>query len=179
MAVNLENASLVLNTKDATTTSDQLTTSTWDNINMKTLLGSMWDKYDSFNLCLSLITSNAVGTDTITTLNDRNVIVSLIGLPFSNQTYSAKSKGLTNQTVLSVFQFPSSTATAINVFQYSSLSVATFYKPNEVISLTIQLRRIDGNIPASTGTYPDQFYVFDIYGVEPKTKLIDHRIKNL
>ena len=50
MKFHLENASLVLNTYESTMT-DNNTINTWTNVNLKSVLGDMFDKYETFNLC--------------------------------------------------------------------------------------------------------------------------------
>ena len=75
MSTNLENTSLVLNTRDAVA-SDNKATHTWNNINLESLLEGMYDKYDSFNLCLSFAMSmtNAVSSyGAGTTVNDSKI----------------------------------------------------------------------------------------------------------
>ena len=47
----MENTTLVLRTFDANT-SLQNTYYVWDNINLRILMGNMYDKYETFNLCL-------------------------------------------------------------------------------------------------------------------------------
>jgi hypothetical protein len=43
---------------------------------MRSLLGDMWDKYETFNLCLNIITTEASLVDSQTTgENDRNLLV--------------------------------------------------------------------------------------------------------
>jgi hypothetical protein len=87
---------LVLKTSDLTTnastnigTCDQFRTSfTWNNINLRMLLGSMYDQYDYFNISLISISSSltqalAVGA----TADDKMVFVKMSGLPFINQTF--------------------------------------------------------------------------------------------
>ena len=64
------NASLVLKTSDLTSKSDYVygvpyvnqsgsmnakgSSITWNNINLRTLLGDMYDRYDIFNICLKV-----------------------------------------------------------------------------------------------------------------------------
>jgi hypothetical protein len=68
---NEESASLILRTSDLTANSTNnvgssdanFTNMTWSNINLRTLLGAMYDKYDTFNLVPVLFsTSHGVGS---------------------------------------------------------------------------------------------------------------------
>ena len=47
---NLQNASLVLSTNNGTSNTTR-TSTTWTNIDLRTLLGDMYNKYDMFNIC--------------------------------------------------------------------------------------------------------------------------------
>lgn len=179
MSVNSENASLILNTRDAIK-SNANTTYTWNNINLNTLLGQMYDKYEAFNVCLSFCLSQATTVDAaITTVNDRNCIIYMEGLPWLNQTYSAKTNTNGTQTVIGFIQFPTNTSTTVTSPNFQSFYCATFGKNCNLCNITLQLKRIDNATPQATNDFPDVLYCFDIYGVEPKTKLIDNRIKNI
>ena len=177
MSVNSENSSLILNTRDAIA-SDQKATHTWNYINMETLLEGMYDKYESFNLCLSFAMSATTPLNaTFGTVNDRNLLIYVSGLPFKAQTYNAGTNKTGTQTVLGYIQFPTDTSTAVTSPSYQSFYVATFNKNSQINNITIQLKRMDGTLPTVTNDLPNIVYCFDIYGVEPKTKIIDHRIK--
>ena len=177
MSVNQENASLILNTRDAVS-SDQKCTHTWNNINLETLLEGMYDKYESFNLCLSFFTSmTSTVNATFTSINDRNLLIYVNGLAFKSQCYNAGTNRITNQTVMGIIQFTADTSVGISSLSSQSLYVATFTKHTPTCNITIQLKRVDNAFPTIVNDLPNVVYVFDIYGVEPKTKLIDHRIK--
>ena len=63
---------------------------TWSNINLRTLLGSMYDKYDKFALVPVAYQSN-VGDATFGNSNDDRIVsVNISGLPFTNNNYSSK-----------------------------------------------------------------------------------------
>ncbi len=93
---NEESASLVLRSSDLPNgtnnigSSDQYYTNmTWSNINLRTLLGNMYDKYDKFALVPVAYLSN-VGDGTFGTANDdRIVTINIAGLPFTNNNYKA------------------------------------------------------------------------------------------
>jgi hypothetical protein len=167
---NLQIASLVLRSSDLTLdTSNQYgscdakrLTQTWNNINLRTVLGDMYDKYDLFNLCLNTITTAAAGA--IGGVNDdRNVIVKLSGLPFVNQTYSVKQGCNTNICPISSFAFTNGT-TATQLF-YSN-NCYTFGKSQQSCNLTIQYGRVlDDALPTTTTAFPNMVFIFDIVGV--------------
>ena len=63
---------------------------TWTNINLRTLLGDMFDKYDRFLLLLQNI-SNASPTATPgTAVDDRAFLINMSGLSFINSNYVQK-----------------------------------------------------------------------------------------
>jgi hypothetical protein len=169
---NLQIASLVLRSSDlpAAGTYNQSggsdtyrLTQTWNNINLRTLLGDMYDKYDLFNICLNTITTASALANTGTSNDDRNVIVKLSGLPFINQTYSVKNNCNTAVCPISSFLFISNTSTT-QLF-YSN-NCYTFGKSQQSCNLTIQYGRVsDDALPATGVAYPNMVFIFDIVGV--------------
>jgi hypothetical protein len=179
MSVDKENASLVLFTRDAVF-ADQKATHTWNNINLESLLEGMYDKYESFNLCLSFAMSMINGINSYgagTTVNDRNLLIYVSGLPFKAQCYNSGTNRISNQTVMGYLQYPTDTTTSTTSPSFQSFYVATFTKNSPIANITIQLKRMDSTLPTVNNDLPQMVYCFDIYGVEPKTKLIEHRIK--
>jgi hypothetical protein len=188
---NLQMASLVLRSSDlgiAGTSSqygssDTLRlTQTWNNINLRTVLGDMYDKYDLFNICLNTITTaqaaNIGGKDapTVQGPDDRNVIIKLSGLPFVNQTYSVKQGCNTNVCPISSFLFASS-ATATQFF-YSN-NCYTFGKSQQSCNITIAYGRVlDDALPATNTAYPNVVFIFDIVGI-PKENLTNSSTQQL
>ena len=80
-------AQLVLRDYDLTTNETGIgianngnTNYTWKNINLRTVLGPMYDKYDVFNLNLKFIASSQ--TPTALGADSSNVIINISGLPF-------------------------------------------------------------------------------------------------
>jgi hypothetical protein len=156
---NIRNASLILKTSDFTSnldytyggsyqniTNGKLSSITWNNINLRTLLGDMYDKYNTFNLCL-----NTISTSQANTIDPnpecKNVNLRLYGLPFINQTYSAKNNCNTNYTSIGTFNFVASGSTTQ---YYYSNNIATFGKNQEICNITIDYARIiDDKVPNS------------------------------
>lgn len=153
--MNDRNASLVLKTSDFTTDPNfyygtvynsfrgtvnaKLSSMTWNNINLRTLLGDMYNDYDLFNLCLNTI-STATANPTIDPNDDvKNVSVVISGLPFINQTYNVKNGCNSNYTVIGTFNFLQNQASTQN---YNSSNMATFGKSQELCSITIEFDKI-------------------------------------
>ncbi len=73
---NIEKAALVLKSSDLSTVGNQngiknalRTSFTWNNISLRTLLGPMYDKYDTFNLTLNSISCALVSAQGTITNN--------------------------------------------------------------------------------------------------------------
>jgi len=179
--MNLQNASLILKSCDAICDATKVNI-TWNNINLRTVLGDMYDKYDLFNLCLNTVsTSNSALTNANTDNNQRNVIMSLSGLPWINQTYSVNKLSNTSNTVLCTFLF-FTTGNVSTQYFYSS-NFATFGKNQEFVNLTLSYTRIlDNSQPVAGGAevFPDVVLVFDIFGIdETKHDITSHRMKSI
>ena len=105
----LRNASLVLKGSDLTAgsftqygyTDANRTTMTWNNINLRTLLGDMYDQYDYFNLCLNTIATGQAGAIDNVDKNNLNLYLRISGLPWSNQTYNVKN-GSNSSSIMSI-----------------------------------------------------------------------------
>ena len=104
---NIQVASLVLNTVNGATNNVTDTSFTWYNINLRTLLGDMYDKYDMFNLSLDTVTSAPSFSIVYKSPIDSLVNLRISGLPFINNTYNvgANSNGNTNTCTIGSFQF--------------------------------------------------------------------------
>ena len=85
---------------------------TWNNINLRVLLGNLYSKYDRFNLCLNTFTTGPlVG---VVPDADTGTYITLSGLPFVNNTYGVKTNSLNNEAILgSVLWKPQSTVAAV------------------------------------------------------------------
>ena len=176
-----ESASLVLKTCDLTlgsttqigTADDFGTHYTWNNINLRVLLGDMYYKYDRFNLNLNTIGTGApyTGWSTGGSLDDRCVYISISGLPFVNNTYSQKNNSNTTSTIIASCYFNSSTQTT--QYFYSNNS-ATFNKNQDMCNFSLSLLRIDDGLkPTVTVAFPPIIFLFDITGVE------NYRVKDI
>jgi hypothetical protein len=168
--MDLQNASLVLKTSDLTADpGDQYgirnsikTSFTWYNINLRTVLGDMYDKYDTFNLCLNTISTGVASTLGVSN-DDKNTIIKISGLPFLNQCYNVKTGSNTQQTVIATFLFTSSQS---NTQYYYSNNIATFGKNQEQVNISIQYNRVSDDTPVQTvNNFPDAIFVFDIIGI--------------
>jgi hypothetical protein len=170
---NLQNATLVLNSYDGCIATVNNSNLLWNNINLRTVLGDMYDKYDLFNLQLNSIAQsipvNSIGaSDNLRTLN-----LNISGLPFVNQTYSTANKCNTSETLLTHYKF---NTTIGLTYIYNNNSIITFGKSQEMANIQINYKQVtDGTTPIPTNPYPSMVYQFSIYGI-PKTDEHNKRI---
>ena len=176
-----ENASLVLNSVNCSSTNSIKSSFTWNNINLRSLLGDMYDKYDRFNLCLNTIASAYTLTG-LTGATNNQCLIRVSGLPFVNNTYNISSSGLNvnnSSTIIATFTF-SSSAPAVPITQYFyGSNIATFSKNSDITSITIDYVRVyDLLTPDSTNSFPQMTFIFDIFGIDDyKTNDVSRRIK--
>lgn len=151
------------------------TSMTWNSINLRTLLGDMYNDYELFNLCLNSITTSTP-LDDITTYPDNLALrVNISGLPFINQTYDTGSGHNQSSTDLGTFIFEN-TVTSHQL--YYGTSVITFGKNQELCNISISYKRIlddkdpslDASIPYTdikkvVSPFPHTVFIFDIIGV--------------
>jgi hypothetical protein len=166
-----QTASLVLKSSDLTfgssttvgTADANGTTLTWNNINLRVLLGDMYDQYDRFNLNLNTIATNqaaVIGT----AADDRACYITIAGLPWVNNTYNQKTSSNTNTTVIASCVFTSQGQTTQ---YYYGNNTTTFIKNQDVCNITISIRKIlDDASPSTANAFPKIMFIFDIEGVE-------------
>ena len=82
-------------------------TLTWKNINMRLVLGEMYDKYETFNLYLYQISQSANGTPA--SAQYLLVDVNITGLPFINNAYNVFSRNNTSIAYLTSYVLNSNT----------------------------------------------------------------------
>jgi hypothetical protein len=168
---NLRTASLVLKTGSlpASSINDDKSSMTWHNVNLRTLLGDMYDDYDVFNLCLTSI-SSTLPPDPITPSVDENLqlCVEMSGLPFINQTYNPVTGHNENKKSIGCFTF-SGTTDVLREFYFDHIT--TFGKNSDICDITIDYVRIsDGLPPFTNNPFPDVILTFIIYGIEKNKK---------
>ena len=170
----LRNASLVLKTSEfAINTSNSFgfcdsvkARITWNNINLRSLLGDMYDAYDTFNLCLNTIATEKAG---VIDAPNQNLYVRISGLPWVNQCYNVKSACNGSSTILGSFNYLTG---APQAQYYYSNNIATFAKNQDICNITIEFVRIsDDTLGAPSGqiAYPNTIIIFDIFGI-PKSE---------
>ena len=183
---NLMNATLVLRSHDLPTVDENssglmdgyVTNMTWKNIDLRTVLGPMYNEYDTFNLSLNSISTSkciyamqaGVQGFANNDYDNLNVMVNMQGLPFINQTYDCKKQSNTNNTVIATFGFPNQ----INASQsqkYFNSNLISFGKSQDTVSLNIFYTRISDNLPVETqNSFPEVVIIFNIFGIDKAGK---------
>lgn len=154
---------------------------TWNNINLRSLLGDMYDEYETFNLSLTSISSSktpaALGAS-FGNSDINNLLLTLYveGLPFINNTYDVIKRGNTGRAVLGVFTYPATNATvAIRVYNQSG--TLTFGKSQEQCSITLTFKRVsDDGTPETTDAFPNTNFTFLINGIRKASTTNSTRI---
>jgi hypothetical protein len=170
---NIEVASLVLPTISTLNVNVAKTQITWNNINLKTILGPIYDKYDKFNIELVSIsqctTEDNFGADP----NDSNVLIQISGLPFVNNNYSILTGNNVNSTIIGFYNFSNyDETTTQNYINHSR----TFVKDTKyLVDITINYLKFDltpvvANVnylygAAVSGFFPEMVFMFNIYGI--------------
>jgi len=169
---NQECASLVLRVGDLTSgitnnigsCDANFTNMTWSNINLRTLLGDMYDKYDKFALVPVSYQSAVAGPSIGAGNDDRCVSINIAGLSFTNNVYNSASKTNQNSSVIYVTRFIVS-----NSIYGSGGNVLTFTKNQELVNINIFYQRIfptNGSYNLTTvNPFPHVIFTFNIYGV--------------
>ena len=135
---------------------------TWFNVNFKTILGDMFDKYDKFNIKLSNIMYSAIVAAPSANAQDLSLKVNVVGLPFSNCTYRTLNN--TNSTICTMGSF--GLGTNATQLYYNDDNVFTIEKPPAIANVRIYLSRL-GDAPPTWGSLGPQFdFYFRVYGVK-------------
>ena len=159
-------------------TADQYNTNwTWNNINLRTLLGDMYDIYDRFALVpiryqTAPVTSGGFGNAE----SDRVVTLNISGLPFTNNVYDTALKTNSSHATFGSAHL-NNTIGANSVV--TGGSILTFTKNQELLNLNLYYKRISknagGNYDIVNGAnfFPNCIFIFNIYGVDKHDRVPD------
>lgn len=140
---------------------------TWYNINIKNMLGDLYDQYECFNLRLNALTQHNQGAHG-DSADDRLVMIRMSGLPFINNTYNTLTKVNENEATLGTF-LSSTSGNAVS-FIFDSANVATFRRC-ENVNISIRLQKYDGTVPVTTtNPFPRMVFYFNIIPIGKKLK---------
>jgi len=164
---NLQHASLVLSTNNGTSNANR-TSTTWNNINLRTLLGDMYDKYDMFNLCLNSVSTAVSANNFAGSANDQQCLLRCSGIPFINNTYNIGTTYNTNTQYATICTFTFANNTYATQYFFGS-DIATFGKNQDICNITIdyiKLSDLSSAVPANGQTFPHTTFVCEIFGIE-------------
>ncbi len=137
----------------------------WTGINLRDVLGDMYDKYELFNIVLCSVTSNLGSTSIGATTEDRICSIYLSGLNYRNCTFDTKLKGTTNQGFIGSCYFVGGTGTTVN--GTISASALTFSKSDATPDLVISLIRNSDGTASVQGTVDwNLTFNFNIFGIK-------------
>jgi hypothetical protein len=162
--MNLESANLILRTSSVPVGVDKdtnRTNITWRNINLRNLLGNLFNRYNKFKICLTSIGN--VNTTTIASVADRVLNVNMRGLQWINQTYDTSNQTNTSTVILTTITFNS--ANGISVNYTGEIGWAFQKSESNTIDINVFLNRVsDGTTPNIN--YNESVFCFSIYGIE-------------
>ena len=144
-----------------------LSSFTWTNINLRTLLGDMFDKYDRFLLLLQNISQSLAAA--ISSGDDRCILINMSGLSFVNSTYNQKLQSNSGALIVCPYIFVSSN---VQCQIYNNFAVSTFIKQNDIVNISVNYTRIKDDV-APTTTCPHMTFIFNIVGLE------EYRVKDV
>jgi hypothetical protein len=142
---------------------------TWFNINLRALLGDLYNQYDYFNLLLiSVSSSHITAAANQGSADDRLVYVKISGLPFINQSYNQPTGNNITSSIMAIYSIPHTAVTGTQ--QYNNVSnVMTFGKSQDLCNINISLFRIlDDTRPVlnARNINPQFTFIFTIIGID-------------
>lgn len=152
-----DSASLILSTKSTVnpcTINATKTAFTFNNIDMKNVMGEMWDKYDQF--ALKLVSFSTEGAVTIVGSQNGQITYNLRGLEWSNVIYETTGSNTNKQWVPVAYVFLSVGTPAVNPLIINTGWSFNFTKGNRIVNFEFAL---GGANP--TAISASQFGVFD------------------
>lgn len=148
--------------------SNNRTRYTWYNVNLRNLLGPIYNKYNMFNISLNSILTSTQGTTDITTTskNDRQLQVKMYGLQWLSS-YNQATKNNDSNKVIRLVQF--STAGYGTDSYHFPEQFHTFLKGSDVVDITINLHNVSTDTNTTTSSAGSllghMIFNFNIQGV--------------
>ena len=170
MSNTQNNAQVIFNSYYAVSNNTSNTSFTFNNVSLRTILGSLYDEYDTFNLSLNSIMSSytgAIGNGSLfgSALNDTCIMVKMSGLNFINHSYQISSN--TNNSNSCVIANIALSRSVINTFNFYASSIYTFTKSGgDIVNITFDLLRFDNNYPSTSVIFPYLLINFTINGLD-------------
>ena len=186
-----ETACLILNTFDISTSTDAATfkdltidnqygtiannrcTLTWKNVDMRRVLGVLYDKYETFNMYLYQINqSHGFGANATCNVNQQLVDIRIKGLQFLNNGYNAISRNNTNTAFLTSYILnltSNANASLGTVTPMFNPTIITFGKSVDCVDITIDMKTTFSQayptIAAGDMSFGTFIFMFKFYGI--------------
>ena len=149
---------------------------TWKNVNMRMIMGEMYDRYETYNIYLYQINQTA-GLSASTTSNANQLLVDIRmkGLPFLNNTYNFKTQNNTSSAYLTSYILNSGLVVNIGTVtpMFNPIAI-TFGKCTERVDINIDIKSTltqDYPVPLfSSRPWGNYVFMFKIYGIPTRSK---------
>ena len=140
--------------------SNNRSTYTWYNVNLRNLLGPIYNKYDKFNISLNSIATGVQGSTAVLYPLERNLQVKLSGLQWLSS-YNQATQNNDSNKVIKLIKL-SSAANGSDVIDYNE-EFYTFLKGSDIVDITINLHNVDydTNSVATANTYMLTHIIFN------------------
>lgn len=157
--MNLESATLVLRTINANENVGGFNNNmTFNNINIKALLGSMWLKYKRFKI---ILTGHGSAPQSGMSATNAHVNIYMDGLRWVNSSYDTSISANRSRALVGISQY----STAGSATNYVSESGFVFDTQQTTANIRITLARVlDDTVQATQ--YSSAVFIFSIYGLE-------------
>jgi len=142
---------------------------TWNNINLRVLLGDEYDKYDNFKLVLYQVCSQGTNNDFGYDKNDKRVQLAISGLEWVNCSYGPKNQNLSEAFISEYLFYDTGSTQYPKIHNYKEDLNSLIFKKRANVDITIEYYNfnddtIDSTVP-NTLTYPEMNFRFNIIGI--------------
>ena len=153
---------------------------TWKNINMRQVLGVMYDKYETFNLYLYQVSqSNGFGANPSCAASQQLVDIRIKGLQFLNNGYNVISRNNTSSAFLTSYILNISSSAAASFGAVTPMfnpTIVTFGKSADCVDINIEMKCTRDQqypvIPLNTSGFGTFVFMFKIYGIPKRDENI-------
>jgi hypothetical protein len=161
--MNQESATLVLRSCNCSAGNVTNNSWKWTEINLKQALGTIFEKYDTFKICLTGFGSQSA---TITAVDDRNVNLNIAGLNWINSGYDYASNAKLNTVTFGAVDLVSGSGRVVN---YNGNYGYMFKKPpNGWVDISLTYTRVADNSINTSQVYANNVLYFTIIGIDLK-----------
>ena len=174
--MNIEGATFILRTADlagnvGTVNNIYGSSFTWKSVDIRSILGTLWDDYDYYNIGLVSNASNILGNAGVFVglADEKMGTIYMSGLNWINANYDIKTRTFKPEAPIGFINFSPVTTSLGNVIQYNALNVSSFCKSTPIVDITISFRDIitDTISTCATGTtFPAQSFMFEIIPIK-------------